>query len=671
MNQFLEVIFIRPGLLWINRTAYAVKETFRIRGPLVVAVIQICGVTLSLALLLGMAHGLARQHERDIEKSPSAREIAVVASRTSQSFSQPLINELEAQPGIQLVIEDISKVVSLKGTTAERTGVTVRCTKPGDPLLAFYGADVLKPGRKEIVINAALADAVGVRYDTDKHGNVISGQSLVMIVSRLEGTETAQVTLKLSVAGVAAFGGKTPLAYLHRNLLNEIENYQSGRQVDAYGWPGFARSAPVSYTEYLMFTKELVSPLDLMKLKAHGLTARRLSPQDPNDESRQSLAGCLHPHSLVVHSLYAEGASGTKRLTRAPEDIEAVTDVDDVIVAWSPPLELAASHTTLIGLTVRKRWLKSAFLHPDLPFVNEQETLVLRPLDGSLAQTGHWDLPLPGATVTLAVDTNLPNNAAIPTTNAQPPLARAFQTLQQQLPKWFGTPPSTGSGSVTVTALKPVWPLPFKGVIPAALLSHLHAAERGEVEFDQSSQLFIVSARDNAYFQARVIAADIYAVPAVDDFLTREGFATQSQRVRVEELQGYARTLKLLVYVVGAISAFFGLWTLTTAFWQESERKKRFIAELLALGARPLTIAYVVLVRGLLIGMVAAGVTILLANVLARLLTEHIAECIVLPEHLKVIAVAAFVAGGIGSLLPAIRVSLIEPSEAIREGANS
>lgn len=182
--------------------------------------------------------------------------------------------------------------------------------------------------------------------------------------------------------------------------------------------------------------------------------------------------------------------------------------------------------------------------------------------------------------------------------------------------------------------------------------------------------MFVEAARENAYFQARVIATDIHAVPAVDDLLTKEGFATQSQRIRVQELQGYARTLRLLVYVVGGILAYAGLSTLMTTFWQKTNRKARFMADLRLLGARPLTIVYIVLVRGLMIGAVAGGVTIALAGTAARLLTRYVAECTIVPEHVFLVALAALVAAGVGSLLPALRASLIEPSEALREGAS-
>lgn len=486
MIQFLASLLLKPALLWVNCTAFAFKETFRIRGPLVLAVNLVCGITLSLLLLLGLVNGIIRQQERDVEKSPSAVEVTIAASRTSQSLSPAMIGELESRPGIERVIEDITKVVDFKGTS-ERTGVTVRCTKPGDPLLKFCHADVLQPGQKAIVINTALADALGVKYRTENNRcRVERRQQVVMSVTRQEGAATARATLKLNVAEVAALGDKTPLEFLHRDLLNHIEDYQMGRRVETLNWPGFARSAPVTYTEYVMFTKEPTTTLDLMKLKANGLTTRRLDPIKPDDQSLRTLAGCVRPESLNVYRLSAEssGSSGPKLLTRRPEEIESVTDVDDIVIGWSPPLEIRVSQATLIGLTVNKRWLKAFFVGPELPFTSDKNEFVMKPFDGSMAPASHWDLPLKGSTLTLSVlptsspihqaPVSLPSIATAPTVSpSTPPLAGMIRTLQQTAPQIFGTP---GSGATdptasttpvsTVTALKPVWPTPsFKAVV--------------------------------------------------------------------------------------------------------------------------------------------------------------------------------------------------------------
>lgn len=167
-------------------------------------------------------------------------------------------------------------------------------------------------------------------------------------------------------------------------------------------------------------------------------------------------------------------------------------------------------------------------------------------------------------------------------------------------------PPTTVQ---TVVAAKPLVPTSSVGddsvLIPASLLAHLHAVQRGDAKFDKTVGLFVDVPSGPIYYQARVIASDIHSVPVVDDALRERGYAVQSQRTRVEEIRNYAATLKLMVYLVGGTVFVFGLFTLCVAMTDNTLRKRRSIGILRAMGSGRLGVAYVVCLRGLLIGLVA------------------------------------------------------------------
>lgn len=644
----------------------AARDTLRQCRPLANTIATVAGIGLPLALLLGLSAGVLTDMEQALRRSPTAR---LIATHATGGHGAPLTPELEArllqQPGVESIIEDVHKVVALRrgeGGPAVAS-VTLLPTQSGDPLLALYRADVLGAAEDGLVLSRTTAVKLAVRHFPRPEGGfrVEPGQDVDVQVTRDEGSRgPASATVRREVRAVADFGGEAHVGYAHRQLLRYLEDYQLGRPVPELGWPARAQHAVPAYEAYLCFSKQPLSALDVTQLASRGLTPLRLDPADPEHRERRTLGGLLGPHGLEVYSLYASAAAGVPQLTLTAQEVEDCTDADDVVVPWSTPLtvRLAARPCRLVGVTLAKRWLRGFFRDPAGGFTrtDPEAQIDLDPgLGPPAAGAGEVQLRLPSGKD--VVVTARPRSAAA----AVAPLVTALA-----FPPW-----ELGVGAGLLAAQSPAVPAPPLGVVPADCLAHLHALERGEVQYEPALRLFVPATRDHPVYQFRVYARTLEDVPRVDTHLKTLGYATRSERSRIEEIQGYARAMYRLEGIVGGLVFVFGIWVLVTVFAADTARKHPFLAQLRVMGASRGCILWFVLARATLIGLLA-GVVLFPAGLLAAWgLTASGVLCLLRPVHLAGVSGLAVVSCLAGAVGPALRASRLDPAIVLTEARQS
>ncbi|MFK7819208.1 MAG: ABC transporter permease [Planctomycetaceae bacterium] len=632
----------------------------------------LCGIAVPLVLLLGLTDGLVRQQERDFLRSPSAIQIRASVTGAAPPITRDLERQWEQQDDIAQVIPDITKVVTLKNTLPDvtLTGITVRCTKPGDRLLGFYGVDVLKTGEPGIVISQRLADALKVEYQADPNGklNVTLGQKVTLTATRQDTAGASTADVDVPVEGVADFGGASMTGYLTRDFMDHIEDYQQGRTVAAFNWQGSSQPVPVAYNEYLAFTREPLSTMDNLKLKAHGLTAELLDARTPAGNVKRTLFGLLDATDLMVYRVFASSTlpDAAPDLTQPGSKIEAITDVDDVVVGWVTPQvrELAGEKHRLVGLSLRKRWLKKKFINERVASATAlQDLQILLPDEQDPPRS--MAMNLPGVDPLSLAPLLMRSNLTPTTTPPTPATGAAGQTGKAFVAKLLGLQvPAQPQTSISATPGAASLPI---AVTSTALLSRLAFFDRGEAAWDAAQQTFVRSTEDNDYYQARVVARDIHTVPQVDAWLRKLGYATQSQSTRVEELQGYAKTLRLLVYVVGGTVFFFGFWTLAAALAENTDRKRRSLGTLRSLGVGRMGVCYIVVLRGLMIGVVAGIVMLPLAKLLGVILSRTVADCQVTNQHLILVFAVSLGSCMLGVIGPGIMATMTSPGVILKD----
>jgi F0F1-type ATP synthase assembly protein I len=549
----------------------AVRDTLRMRGSLLHTSVIIAGNGLALVLLLGLSAGIVRQQEESLLKSPSS---IVVSAWLTNSKGIPLTKSSELKwvadhaETIALVIPDITKVVTVSNadTGQQWDNLTLQCTVPGDPLLAFYHADVLHEGEKGLILSRTVADKLGISYrSVDARTIEVEGKPLVTLrLSRKIGTDPESVTMTMAVCGVIDFGNAA-FAYADRQMLDWMEDYQQGRSVPKMGWKGFPKKSIAAYESYLCFCREPLAADDFMRLAARGLIAKPLDVRDPRSAEFCTLGGLLSSAPPHVYQIRTEGAA---RLTLSVQEVEDITDVDDVVVPWSTPLEVKVNGRTarLLGTSLRKRWLQQFFVHPEAGFIANEDALIAQSRDDAFCQLHRptmltigeksFDVPItpvPSADVPLCV---IPLFHPLATTIILPGIALS-------------------------TPLPAKTPTVF---VPSEFLAQLHALNRNEVAYDPALRLFVPLTQENLYYKGRFYARSLHDVPKIDGLLQQAGFTTQSERTRIEEIQGYARVLRLLVNFVGSIVVLCGIVTLGVVLSDNTARKRGALGVLRLMG---------------------------------------------------------------------------------------
>ena len=152
-----------------------------------------------------------------------------------------------------------------------------------------------------------------------------------------------------------------------------------------------------------------------------------------------------------------------------------------------------------------------------------------------------------------------------------------------------------------------------------------------------------------------MIASNIHAVPELDAWFRRSGYAVISNTTQVQELRNHLDKIHLWSQVVIGTVGILGFFTLIMTLLDNTQRKRRSIALLMSLGAGRLGICYVFLVRAVLISLLAATATIGLSIAAADALSEYGANCRISMETLMVVcgvAIASSVCGALVSMVP-------------------
>jgi ABC-type lipoprotein release transport system permease subunit len=639
-------------------TVLAARDTLRPVGSLVGTTAILIGILLPLAMLLGLTRGLVKEMLDSLRQSPSGIQIQVWKTNgDAKAFSATVEDELQqGHSAVVLVIPDIHKVATCqnKSSGRELTGIDLRCTKPGDPLLRFYDADSLKPGDGGIVLSKMLADDLGVNYG-DGGGTrlmVVPGQQISVTVTRHEGDTVGRAQASLEVRAVADIGNVRE-GFLDRQLLDSIEDFQQGRAVPELGWPAFAASVPATFQSYLAFCKVPFSSLDHLRLQARGLKSTLLRADDPKDTEERLLGGVLQPHSLAVYRIYADAST---TLTLSPREVENITDADDVAVPWSAPRDLVVGTAScrLVGVSLHKRWLARSFKNVDEGYLPNDEEKQIQFCNAA---------SMPGS----AKQPDQPVNLLLPTGETAS-LNPRYCPDQPTLVQW--AIPSFLPGMPVILLALPAG-LPNSQnptvLVPAEFLAHLHALDKGNVRYEPSIGRFVLAAQENEYYRARIYVRDVEQVPAVDQYLRQLGYTTQSERTRVEEIQRNAATLDFLVLLVGGTVFLFGLGTLIAVLWDNISRKTGAMGILRIIGIGAGGLFYLVVVRALIIGVFAGALLLPLSWCLGRFMSAHLAFCLLEPRDLGLLFGLALAASVAGVLIPALRFSRMSPGDMIRE----
>ncbi|MCP4990628.1 MAG: hypothetical protein GY928_32685 [Colwellia sp.] len=672
------------GIKYFIKTG--VNDAYRARVPLLANILIVAGICLPILLLIGLKRGLVEKFRSDILKSPTACEIRLWVTREDTAINKEREGELEHNLAkISLVIPDITHVVDLKNAEGQSLEVTLNCTKEGDPLLGFYGADILKESGHGIILNRYVADQLGIQYvkKGEKKYIVQGSAGLILTLCRGGGQSQEREEIELNVLGIYESGGSDQaVAYLERQMMDRFEDFKIGRSVTELKIRGSQTPPKPTYDGYVGFCKHSYGAADLRRLHLRGLTVAELDNADDANKLRD-LYGLLKTHGLHVywiHSGSGENGKGRK-LGLNSDEVGDITDADDIVIPWSNPQVLSIDDTQyrIIGLTVRGRWLKKYFLNYSARVVSSNGTMrvVLPERSGvEVQKSGEKKsniLEIPDGTDNklLAIPENeidyvwkmnvadfLENDIVAP--------GSGYERVSLRLPD--------GKDVSLVVESRPFLAnreglrndgLPI-AIVTADLAAYLTLFNEGILQFDSTMGQFVPSLIENLYYGARVYVSHLDDVPDVDKELRTRGYTTLSSKTRVLEMQSYANTLDVLVRVILYCVLGFGLLTVLVVFSEVSNRKRGAIGIMRIMGMPPSGVFCVLFVRALVVGAFGGFATIIFGSLIALILTQtSSATCVIGLYDLGIIFIGALSCCMLGVFIPAWCAARLDPVDAI------
>jgi hypothetical protein len=696
--------------VWAFYHRLALQDLFRLWSTTQHHVIIVAGICLPILLLLGLKRGHVAQLREELLTSPSGRQVVFWSAQQGELLSSNRIVELQKElVGTDIIIPEQQRLVRIEGKPDANNSlpptelVTLYSTRSGDPILRQVDADTLSTADRAVVLPERVAARLGVK----------KGDLLRVVIERDKGREGESAFLDVVLKAVIPSQESASIGYADVALLDLFEQYVRGYRVAELNWPAARVSAKDRYSKYLVFCESTgdLKPGDFQLLRERGLTIDPVSVSDLPGIDRVVLGE--HLKNLRIYRISASDArSGpSQRLTLAPSDISELTETDDVVVPWNEPWSFSENdqHYRVFGLSLPKRtWMREYLIFPDLAFPYDSEPFVSR-LVHDRPEISTFQLPLSEKlNVSLKVihpeDSSrgeTPERSTKPTSTEeslnQSKTPETDATTQQQSTgadsdsnddkaaqsgagddgKLYGpmeidesVPSDSNSMSMTPTLV----------IIPADLFAHIDAFRNDAVTYDPTTNLFVPKPEPPVYDKARLYARTIDEVPSIVDQLMAKQFAVMSESTRITEIHEQDRSLRLLVWVVGAGVFLFGVITVVSVLLDSTDRKRGTIGILRVMGVSRPGVFYLVVFRAAAIGLLAGFATFVAGFALAHVIGwkpdsamwylswKPVIKIDVSTQDAIIVVLGALGCSCFGAIIPAWRASRLDPFDAIVEG---
>jgi ABC-type antimicrobial peptide transport system permease subunit len=157
-------------------------------------------------------------------------------------------------------------------------------------------------------------------------------------------------------------------------------------------------------------------------------------------------------------------------------------------------------------------------------------------------------------------------------------------------------------------------------------------------------------------------------------------FAVMSESTRITEIHEQDRSLRLLVWVVGAGVFLFGVITVVSVLLDSTDRKRGTIGILRVMGVSRPGVFYLVVFRAAAIGLLAGFATFVAGFALAHVIGwkpdsamwylswKPVIKIDVSTQDAIIVVLGALGCSCFGAIIPAWRASRLDPFDAIVEG---
>ncbi len=653
----------------------AIMDSWRSRTSLLTNATVFGGIALFILVLIGLKSGLVQKLKDDIETSYTSVQGDWFATSSALSLDQAQEQKiLEQLPRGSILVPEITKIVSLSTAISKVDNISCQATVQGDPFLRYHKAEIANSDVAELVISPAIAKEMGINAASLPLSAKIG-------LTRGDGDQAVSAALNVTIRSiVGSESSNTKTAFLHRKFMEQLEDFSQGEAVISQGWPGSPVEDSVGVHGYLAFCKQPYSADDLKRLHLRGYKASLLSSEGsfPNSRPETRMCGLLKPHALYVYFVTAETQNDRmdEYLNFDVNDLESITSSDDVFMYWSNPINANIDNKDhlIVGCSGNMRWLRSYFVDSNVRFTGQKNLArAILPMggDNTKAQLSLFD----GQTLALEC---IPASQAVRDLGASKWVQIADQTFKRL---------QDYHNSLIKMELFKQWECSFWrvqlgefdkhhnssrqpiAIVPAQMLAALHRHKQGSLTFDPFHQRFVRTNMPNRYFRGHFIARVLEDVPVIHETFEKLGYSVVSLKMRVREMQGYGRTLDLLVNILSGISIALGVVTASVIFMEVTRRRQTSIGVMRIMGMDSTGIFCFVFVRAILMAILgwvfASMVSIIIAQTLPILTDANFT--LTLFDYIRIL-LGSILCSALGVSYPAYAATKIDPIDAINFG---
>jgi len=612
-----------------NRLLFYTELTFldlrRLWKPSLLQIIIVSGICLPVLLLLGLKNGHVDELRKDLEKSPSGRQITFGTGRTGKLLTTETLKELQntinkKKKLLEVMFPDSYRQVALSNGSNKADSVTLYSTVPGDPLLKYYHVELPEYNKEMpgVALSQSLADKLNVKendeillhVERNADNNALRYAQTKIKVACIIATQGAEKMANESAAKIEKEKDEI-VGYAPFGLLQDIERYVKGQQVTRYGWLSSSPPPRDTYAGYLLFTKK-TAPLkegDIEELQYRNFQVKEITDTEKNIKT---LNGYLQDRAveelLVYHLFYAGGEKNAwGELRFSPWSIMEDTSIDDAVIPWNHPLEMKVNeqNNTVVGVTLPEVWIKQYIKDPQYKFWTEDEE---SPYQMQIA-----DCTVNGEQPTVSLLSQNENEMVLVKLNVLQPLEKNTDKIEEQEKSDVKNDVDTADAVETADDQQPPDTV-TKDIqtvfVPGKLLAYFYAHKNGRATFDAQKNTFIHVPAEPNYTEFKAYAYTIDEVHAAADALRKNGYLPISNETQIDEIHQQNASLGLLVLIVGLGVFGFGMLTVVSVLYDSTERKRGTIGILRVMGTSKGGVFYFICLRSALIGLLAVVFTL-------------------------------------------------------------
>ena len=617
-------------------------------------VMTLC-VTLALAsvmspllILYGLKSGAVASTREMLLRNPSNLEIIPIGIPSNLELNRDWFAGLRANPDTGFLIPQAQKlttssvILSLPDNNDRSKGESVNVdlwpTAEGDPLLDGHGgtAPVLAvPTDTECILSRKAAEQL----------KVSPGQKVAFKATRISQGTTESAELKLSVVGVLPPGAPTiGVALVSLRLVEDFEDFKNGWPVTSRGWDGDVEARVIHPAFSAVFLLESAVPppdvLQTMMAGARFATHELLSPDSPKWPRNWKV-----PVGISLRVL---------RTTTNPANANNLRNLEDRLGNGLPPLVVPWNSPIPVQLCSGAGLICQGEVGT-VPDTLEAARLVQLDEAARLLGVGDeasWQQPGDGF------------GSAVPKLLVSPAI---IQQMGSRVKCCVARPAGEMSFPLDLVAYSALEPRTF---MASASLSGIliQIAANKPVAYDEKLWRFLWTRSNHALF--RLYAKTLEGVEPLKRLLEAQGLQVKTEPGRIAEAFALDHRLSLIFRLIGGVAVAGGLLSLLAGLVASVERKRYDLAVLKMVGFPRVQLALIPVWQGLLLTgtafAVSGAVFLIFDRMSAAAFLSSDDLCRLSWREYWTAGTAAIILAIMVSLLAALRVIRIQPSEALR-----